>query len=77
MNRPPVRLTEQAVAKFPRWVLFAIMLAYALPGLFGRDPWRSDDAIGFGVMWTMAQGSWRDWLIPNVVGAPFFDDGPL
>jgi len=77
MISTPVRLTESAALKLPRLGLFALLFAYALPGLFGRDPWRSDDAAGFGVMWSMAQGGWSDWLMPHVVGIPFFEDGPL
>jgi 4-amino-4-deoxy-L-arabinose transferase-like glycosyltransferase len=73
----PVRLTESAVAKLPRLSLFTVLAAYALPGLFARDPWRGDDAIGFGVMWTMAEGSRLDWLLPNVQGIGYHDDGPL
>lgn len=77
MSPVPVRLTESAAVKLPRLGLIALLLAYGLPGLFGRDPWRTDDAVGFGVMWTMAQGGWQDWLIPNVAGAIYLDDGPL
>lgn len=77
MISTPVRLTESAALKLPRLGLFALLFAYALPGLFGRDPWRTDDAAGFGVMWTMAQGGWTDWLMPNIAGAPFVEDGPL
>jgi 4-amino-4-deoxy-L-arabinose transferase-like glycosyltransferase len=49
---------------------------YAVPGLFGRDPWRGDDATGFGIMWTMASGQWHDWLLPNAVGLGLMDPGP-
>ncbi len=72
----PLRLTTAAVQKLPRWALWAVLLMYALPGLFGRDPWRGDDAVGFGVMWTMAQGDWQDWLLPNTLGLGLFDPGP-
>lgn len=73
----PIRLTSPEAAKLPRWALWLVLAAYAIPGLLGRDPWRTDDAIGLGVMWTMAHGSWADWLMPNVAGASHFEDGPL
>lgn len=73
----PARLTALATLKLPRGGLFFLCLLYILPGLLGRDPWKSEDATGFGVMWTMAHGNLRDWLIPNVSGAPVFDSGPL
>lgn len=77
MTAAPVRLTESAAVKLPRLGLFTLLFVYALAGLLGRDPWRNDDATGFGVMWTMAHGGWRDWLLPHVAGAPVVDHGPL
>ena len=76
----PVRLPASATLALPRWALFALCLLYILPGLVGREPWKNDDAASFGVMWTMAHGSWQDWLWPNIAGllswkggsAPFY-----
>lgn len=73
----PVRLPAAATIALPRWVLFALCLLYILPGLIGRDPWKTDDAAGFGVMWTMAQGGLEDWLWPHIVGLPMVERGPL
>ena len=77
----PARLTASSTLKLPRWALFLMCLLYILPGLVGRDPWKSEDAAGFGVMWTMAQGAGfggvADWLVPNVAGAPIVEAGPL
>lgn len=73
----PVRLPAAATNALPRWVLFALCLLYILPGLFGRDPWKTDDAASFGVMWTMAQGGLEDWLWPHIVGLPMAEKGPL
>jgi 4-amino-4-deoxy-L-arabinose transferase-like glycosyltransferase len=58
-------------------MLFSLCLLYILPGLIGRDPWKTDDAAGFGIMWTMAQGGLQDWLWPNIVGLPSAEKGPL
>jgi len=74
---PPARLTASATDTLPRRGLYALCLVYILAGLIGRDPWKTEDATGFGVMWTMAQGTLADWLLPNVAGAPLTDDGPL
>ncbi|MBU6493278.1 MAG: glycosyltransferase family 39 protein [Burkholderiales bacterium] len=71
------RLTASATSALPRSLLFAICVIYVLAGLFGRDPWKNEDAAGFGVMWTMAQGHWHDWLLPNIAGKSVFDSGPL
>ncbi|MFC0167149.1 ArnT family glycosyltransferase [Pseudoduganella danionis] len=73
----PVRLPAAATLALPRWALFALGLLYILPGLIGREPWKNDDAASFGIMWTMAHGSWQDWLWPNIAGLSMPEEGPL
>ncbi|MBN3758874.1 glycosyltransferase family 39 protein [Paraburkholderia sp. Tr-20389] len=75
--RSVVRLTASATSALPRWMLLTICVVYASFGLFGRDPWKNEDAAGFGVMWTMANGSLHDWLLPNLVGKYMTSDAPL
>jgi 4-amino-4-deoxy-L-arabinose transferase-like glycosyltransferase len=71
-----VRLTASATRALPRWLLLTICIVYAAFGLFNRDPWKNEDAAGFGVMWTMANGGTRDWMLPNLVGKFITDNGP-
>ncbi len=73
----PVHLTAAATGALPRYLLLAICIIYGLTGLFGRDPWKNEDAAGFGVMWQLGSGGVQDWLMPNIVGRPFSEDGPL
>lgn len=73
----PVRLPAAATHALPRWGLAAVCLLYILPGIVRRDPWKNDDAAGFGIMWTMAHGSLADWLTPNIVGLPMPGEAPL
>ncbi len=73
----PVRLPASATQALPRMALFALCILYILPGLIGRDPWKTDDAAGFGIMWTMAHGGIADWLWPNIVGLAMPEKGPL
>ncbi|MCM0043686.1 MAG: glycosyltransferase [Burkholderiaceae bacterium] len=73
----PVRLPAAATHALPRWGLAAMCLLYILPGIIRRDPWKTDDAAGFGIMWTMAHGSLADWLVPNIVGLPMPGEAPL
>jgi 4-amino-4-deoxy-L-arabinose transferase-like glycosyltransferase len=54
-------------------LLFA--LAFLLPGVLGRAPWRLDDALGIGVAFDMYSGG--GWLVPQLAGEPFLADGPL
>ena len=56
---------------------WAVAVLYALLGLAGHDPWTQDDAIGFGIAWSMANGGALDWLIPNVAGRMVPEEGPL
>ncbi len=75
--KPVVRLTASATTALPRRLLLTLCFVYAAFGLFDRDPWKNEDAAGFGVMWTMAEGHLRDWLLPNLVGKFVTADGPL
>lgn len=72
-----VKLTAAATSTLPRYVLILITAIYGLMGIFGRDPWKNDDAAGFGGMWTLANGSWHDWLLPHIQGRDDLLVGPL
>lgn len=65
----PALVTERAVRRLPRWALWLFSLAYVLPGLFGRDPWKNADIASFGQMWSLALGQ-ASWWAPNVGGIP-------
>jgi 4-amino-4-deoxy-L-arabinose transferase-like glycosyltransferase len=49
--------------------LWLFAAAYLLPGLFGRDPWRTADITAFGYMFGIAEGK-TPWLAPTVGGLP-------
>ncbi len=72
-----VRLPAAATNALPRWILLALCAVYIAAGLFGRDPWKNEDAASFGVMWTLANGNWHDWLLPNLGGKVITTNGPL
>ncbi len=63
----PALVTQKAVRRLPRWALWALCAAYLLPGLFGRDPWKTLDIASFGHMWSLAQGQ-ASWWQPSVGG---------
>jgi 4-amino-4-deoxy-L-arabinose transferase-like glycosyltransferase len=73
----PVRLPASATIALPRWGLIALCLLYILPGLIGRDPWKSVDAASFGIAWTMAHGNLSDWLWPHIAHLSMPEEGPL
>ena len=73
----PFLVTSLEAGRLPRWIPVLLCAVYVIAGLFGRDPWRPDDAAGFGVAHTMALGSAIDWLLPNVHGTLVPEGGPL
>ncbi len=56
-------------------VLIALCALYLLPGLIGHDPWKSDDAAHFGVVFSLLDGG--PWLLPQLAGEPWLDNPPL
>jgi 4-amino-4-deoxy-L-arabinose transferase-like glycosyltransferase len=70
-------LSNTLLQRLPQWMLWMLVVLYALPGLLMRDPWRPTDASHFGAAATMAQGNLQDWLVPNVYGIMTPEEGPL
>jgi 4-amino-4-deoxy-L-arabinose transferase-like glycosyltransferase len=58
-------------------MLIGLLALYIVPGLFGREPWSTEDASAFGVAWSMATGSSLEWWLPSVAGEPLPEEGPL
>ena len=56
---------------------WGLVVLYVLLGLVGHDPWKSDDAIGLGIAWSMANGPAAAWLMPGVAGQMVAEEGPL
>lgn len=79
----PAVVAQSGVRPLPRSALWLLCLAYGLPGLFGRDPWRNADLAAFGQMVAMAEGRTSWWaptlggvggdaaLLPHWLGAAF------
>jgi 4-amino-4-deoxy-L-arabinose transferase-like glycosyltransferase len=82
---PPTRATAARVPLTHRRVpvplpgpwFWGFIVLYAAIGLIGHDPWKNDDATGFGIAWAMATGNAQDWLLPNVAGQYVAEEGPL
>lgn len=53
------------------WPLAAMLAFYVLAGLFGRDPWKGEDAIHIGAAWHMLH--YGDWLSPDIAGRAFHE----
>ena len=72
-----VKLTAAATTSIPRIIIFALTLVYGFAGLFARDPWKNEDAIGFGGMWALFRGNSIDWIVPHLQGRDISLGAPL
>lgn len=60
----------------PRGTTLVLLCAlYFLPGLVGHDPWKSDDATHFGIVFSLLDGG--SWLLPQLAGEAWLDNPPL
>jgi hypothetical protein len=69
MSPKPALVTQRGARRLPRLLLLLLCAAYLLPGLVGRDPWRSADVHAYGLMAAMAEGR-TSWLAPMLGGVP-------
>jgi len=56
------------------WALAGMLALYVLAGLFGRDPWKGEDAIHIAVTWNILANN--DWLSLELAGR-IFNKPPL
>src|SRR5258705_4078624 len=68
-------LSEVSSPASARLALYCLIGAWLLFGLFGRDPWKPDEAYTFGVVNHMVQTG--DWIVPYLAGEPFMEKPPL
>ena len=73
--RLPALLARPIPLPLASWPLAVLVAAFLLPGLVGHDPWKTEDAVGFGVVHQMLVSG--DWLAPHLAGEPYYEDGPL
>ena len=73
--RLPALLARAIPLPLASWPLAVLVAAFLLPGLVGHDPWKTEDAVGFGVVHQMLVSG--DWLAPQLAGEPYYEDGPL
>lgn len=72
----PAIVAQNAVRPLPRIALWIFCLAYLVPGLVGREPWKGEELQVFGQMLALAQGQ-SSWLHPTVWGQTLPLDAPL
>lgn len=52
-----------------------LLLFWPWLGLFGREPWKPDEAYSFGLVWSIVQG--KGLIVPLLAGEPFLEKPPL
>ena len=57
------------------WLLALLFAAWIVPGLIGHEPWKSDEATTFGLIYHILQSG--DWVVPTLAGEPFMAKPPL
>ncbi|WP_156793947.1 hypothetical protein [Leptothrix ochracea] len=69
-TRPnPAVVGQRAARQLPRLALYLLCLAYIIPGLLGRDPWKAAEISAVGHMLALVRGE-TAWLSPALVGFP-------
>ena len=59
----------------PPLALAGLAAAFILPGLVSHDLWKTQDAIGLGIVHGMATSG--DLIVPRVAGTPWLNDQPF
>ena len=73
----PVKMTQEAANKLPRWSLLALLTLFAFCGFWATGLWTLRDALSFGTAMSMLDGSFSSWLMPVIADAPVTDAGPM
>ncbi len=61
----PAIVPQRAVRRIPRLALWLFGLAYVLPGMVGREPWKGGEIEAFGMMLALAEGQTGFWQLQH------------
>ena len=67
--------SENRISPTKASFLALLCAVWVLTGLVGHDPWKSEDAHSFGLIFHILQTN--DWLVPVIAGDPYLDKPPL
>jgi hypothetical protein len=65
----PALVAQEAVRRFPRWALLLLCALYVLAGFIGREPWKSADLAGFGLLFDLIGTSDSAWIVARIAAA--------
>jgi len=76
VDSPRLRISFDGTATPVKTALFLLVCAaWLLPGLVGHDPWKTDEAVIFGVVSEMLRSG--DWVVPHLAGESYAERAPL
>ena len=73
----PVKMSQEAARKLPRWSLLALLTIFAFSGFWATGLWTLRDALSFGTASAMLDGGASAWLMPMMADSPITEAGPL
>ena len=73
----PVKMSQEAARKLPRWSLLALLTIFAFSGFWATGLWTLRDALSFGTASSMLDGGASAWLMPMMADSPITEAGPL
>ena len=78
-QKPPAadngRPADDFTTRHPWAFTCLLCVAWMLPGLLGRDPWKPDEAVGLGIVYHMLQSG--DWTVPTLAHEQILERPPL
>jgi 4-amino-4-deoxy-L-arabinose transferase-like glycosyltransferase len=72
---PNLAANETPITPVKAGLLAVLCAIWLLTGIIGHDPWKPDEAYGFGLIFHILQSG--DWLVPTLAGEPYMDKPPL
>ena len=66
---------DTAITPAKAGLLALLCFTWLATGLIGHDPWKSDEAFSFGIVYHILQSG--DWLVPTLAGEPYLDKPPF
>ena len=73
----PVKMSQEAARKLPRWSLLALLTIFAFSGFWATGLWTVRDALIFGTASAMLEGDLSAWVMPMMADSPITETGPL
>lgn len=73
----PVKMSQEAARKLPRWSLLALLTIFAFSGFWATGLWTVRDALSFGTASAMLEGDLSAWVMPMMADSPITETGPL